>query len=81
MESQMLWGKYDESSDIIMESIQKIDVIEKTCFDVVSQVNGVNQYDCAWTGYANQHDRKLYYYVPEGMAVTGVASYYKNRHE
>ena len=41
----------------------------------------MNQYDCGWTGYANQYDRNLYYSVPEGMAITGVASVYNNRHE
>ena len=46
-----------------------------------SQVLGANPYDCGWTGFANQYDRNLYYFVPEGMAITGVESEYGDKYE
>ena len=65
------------------KNVQKINVIGKknTFLMYFSQVSGVNQYECAWTGYVNQYDGYMNYNVPTGRAITGVQAQYNNRDE
>ena len=84
MESQMLWGKYYGITHNTMEGVQR-----SWCYWNFCDINKfmifrflvVNQYDCTWTGSANKYDRNLYYFVPEGMAITLVEYMYTNNHE
>ena len=48
---------------------------------VYQVIDGMNRYDCAWTGYVNQYDGYMNYRVPGSMAITGVQSQYNNRDE
>lgn len=53
----------------------------KYSFKCCNRKNRVRISDCHWTGYQNNWDRELHYYVPRYYYLRGIESYHRNDKE